>query len=247
MRKFWVWAIVVLIFVSTTTVAFASFTDVKINVSFRNIQIIHNGNSIKPEFEPFIYNGHVYVALKDIAKIFSTPITWDSDTNTVILGTKTKESYSLSEIPFIEEKLEEQPDGTFKNIGSSYNEALSGIRFATINGEVFKNALFFGGAEKEYFKFALDQKFSYFSFVAGVTDTSIAFSDDDCVVIKIYGDSTLLYTSPPLKPEGGAVFVRIPVKDVNVLTIEKEIKGDSVLNAALVNTKLILKKGNERD
>ncbi len=247
MKKFWVWISVVLIFVSLTTMALASLTDTKIEVSFRNIKIIHNGTTVKTEFEPFIYNGHVYVALKDITKIFSIPIKWDGNNNTVILGTKFKKYYSIAEIPFEEEKLEEQPDGSFINVGSSYNEALSGIRFATINGQVFRDALLFGGSGKEYFKFPLNQKFDYFSFIAGVTDNSIATSEDDYITIKIYGDSNLIYTSPPLKPNKESVFVRIPVENVNVLTIEKEIHGNSVLDAAIVDSKLSVKKDNGRD
>ena len=242
MRKFLGWVVVFLVVVSVATVALASFTDTKIDVSFRNIRIIRNGTVVKSEFEPFIYNGHVYVALKDIAKIFSTPVEWDSDTNSVILGSKTKKYYSLAEIPFTEEKLEEQPDGSFVNTGSSFNEALSGVRFATINGEVFKDSLLFGGSGKEYFKFPLDQKFDYLSFVAGVTDNSISITPDDSVTIKIFGDSELLYASPLLKPGKGAVFVRIPVGNVNVLTIEKDINGNSILNAAIVNAKLTVKK-----
>ncbi len=237
------WVIAVLIFISITTVAFASFTDTKINVSFRNIKIIHNGKTVKTEFEPFIYNGHVYVALKDIAKIFSSPIKWESKDNTVILGTKEKRFYSLSEIPFMEEKLKEQSDGSFVNVGSSYNETLSGIRFATINGRVFKNALVFAGSGTEYFKFPLNRRFSYLSFIAGVTDNSMAIAADDYVIIKIYGDSRLIYTSPPLKPNKGAVFVRIPVKNIDVLKIEKEIHGSSILNAAVANSELALTKG----
>ncbi len=242
MRKFLTGVVIVLVLVSVATVAFASFTDVTIQVSFRNIKIIKNGTEIKPELEPFIYNGHVYVGIKDIARMFSVPIRWDSEKDAVILGTEERDTYTLSEIPFLEEKLEEQPDGSFKNVGSSYNEVLSGIRFATINGKVFKDALLFGGAEAEYFKFPLNGKFESFSFIAGATDNSIATSDNDYVTIKIYGDSNLLYTSPPLRPNGGAVFVKIPVENVNILTIEKHINGDSVINAALVNTELRLNK-----
>jgi hypothetical protein len=235
MKKFVLWFIVVAIVVSISAVALASFTDTEIQVSFRNIKIIHNGEEVKANFEPFIYNGHVYVSLKDIARIFNVPISWDSENSSVILGCPDKSYYSLAEIPFMKEQLEEQENGTFVNIGSSYNEVLSGIRFATIRDKVFKDALVFGGASNEYFKFKLDKKFETFSFIAGVTDDSVLADTDDFAIIKIYGDSELLYTSPPLMPNSNAVFMNIPVKDVEVLRIEKEIKGTSIIKVAVAN------------
>ncbi len=235
MKKLILWIIVVMVVVSIGTVAFASFTDTEIQVSFRNIKIIRDSSEVKTAFEPFIFNGHVYVSIKDAAKIFNVPIGWDSDDNAVVLGSPTKNYYKLSEIPFMQEKLEEQEDGTFINVGSSYNETLSGVRFATIKDKVFKDALVFGGAQNEYFKFDLDKEFSTFTFIAGATDGSVASDEDDYVIIKIYGDSTLIYTSPHLRPDSGAVFMNVPIKGVKVLKIEKELHGTSIIKAAIVN------------
>ncbi len=238
MKKLILWVAIVVLIVSTGAVAFASLTDTDITVSFRNIKIIHNGTEIKTEFEPFIFNGHTYVSIKDIAKIFNVPIGWNSDNNAIILGSTDKNYYNLSEIPFMEEKLKEQEDGTFINIGSSYNETLSGTRFATIKNKVFKDALLFGGIKKEYFKYELNGKFTSFTFITGATDDSMAVGKDDYATIKIYGDSKLLYSSPPLRPDTGAVFMAIPVKGVNILKIQKELNGTSIIKTAVADGKL---------
>ena len=236
MKKPIIWLLITVIIVSVATVAFASLTDTKIEVSFRNIKIIHNGEKIPAAFEPFIYNGHVYVSIRDIAKIFSVPVSWDETDNSVILGTKKKEFYNLSDIQFLKEELEEQNDGSFKNVGSSYNEVLSGFRFATIKGKVFKNALYFGGMGKEYFIFPLNNKFSSFSFIAGATDNSQEIdSKNDYAIIKIYGDSKLLYESPPLNSSSPAILMTIPVKNIQTLRIEKELYGESIINVAIAN------------
>ncbi len=243
MKKPIVWLLVTVIIVSITTVAFASLTDTKIEVSFRNIKIIHNGQEVQASLEPFIYNGHVYVSIRDIAKIFSIPVSWDEADNSVILGTRNKLFYTLSDINFLKEELEEQNDGSFKNVGSSYNEVLSGFRFATIKGRVFKNALYFGGMGKEYFIFPLNNKFSSFSFIAGATDNSQTIDNkNDYAIIKIYGDTKLLYESPPLNSYNPAILMTIPVKNVQVLKIEKELHGESIINVAIANSTLKLIK-----
>ncbi len=242
MKKFALGVVIVVLIVSISAVALASFTDTKIQVSFRDIKVVLNGDTIKTAFEPFIYNGHVYVSLKDIANIFNVPVSWDSENNAVVLGTPEKIYYKLSEIPFMKEKLEEQEDGSFINVGSSYNEVLSGIRFATIKGKVFKDSLLFAGMQEEYFKFNLNGKFTTFTFIAGATDDSLVANKDDYAVIKIYGDSKLLYTSPHLKVGSNAVFTSIPVKGVNVLTIDKELHGDSIVKVAIVNGELKMVK-----
>jgi len=245
MKKPIVWLLITVMIVSVATVAFASLTDTEIQVSFRNIKIIHNGKEIQVTSEPFIYNGHVYVSIRDIAKIFSVPVSWDKVNNSVILGTKNKIFYSLSDIQFLKEELKEQEDGSFKNIGSSYNEVLSGFRFATIKGRVYKNALYFGGIGDEYFLFPLNRKFSSFSFIAGATDNSQTInSKDDYAIIKIYGDSKLLYESPPLNSDNPAILMTIPVKNVQVLKIEKELHGESITNVAVVNSLLRTIKEN---
>jgi len=236
MKKPIIWLLITVIIVSVATVAFASLTDTKIQVSFRNIKIIHNGEEVPTAFEPFIYNGHIYVSIRDIAKIFSVPVSWDETNNSVILGTKNKISYSLSDIQFLKEELKEQEDGSFKNVGSSYNEVLSGFRFATIKGKVFKDALYFGGMGKEYFIFPLNNEFSSFSFIAGATDNSQEIdSKNDYAIIKVYGDSQLLYESPPLNSSSPAILMTIPVKNIQTLRIEKELHGESIINVAIAN------------
>jgi outer membrane protein assembly factor BamB len=242
MKKYLVWLLITVLVVSIATVALASFTDTEIQVSFRNIKIIHNGKTIQTNLEPFIYNGHVYLPIRDISQLFSVPVAWDQDNNTVILGTKEKLFYSLAEIPFKEATLTEQPDGTFKNTGSSYNQSLSGIRFATIKGKVFKDSLYFGGIGNEYFLFPLNGDFETFSFIAGATDDStIIDSQDDYAIIKVYGDSKLLYESPHLSPKTDAIFTTIKVKGVQTLKIEKELHGNSIINIAVANGNLRLK------
>ncbi len=243
MKKILSAILIICIIASFVTVAYASLKDVKVQISYRDIKIIKNGREIPTEFEPFIYNGHTYIAIRDIANIFGLPVSYDSKDNAIILGSKEKKWVALSELSFLKEKLEEQEDGSFINVGSSYNEILSGIRFATIKGQVYRDTLLFGGSGTEYFKYNLNGKYDSIRFLLAATDDSFVSSNkDDYAIVKIYGDKKLLYTSPKLRPDMEAVLMKIPLKGVNTLTIEKILNGDSIIKVGFANAQLKISK-----
>jgi len=239
MKKILFWILVACIILSFSAITHASLTDTEIHIAYRNIKIIKNGTRSAIEHEPFVYDGHVYISLRDAAKIFSFPVSWDGENNTIILGTREKKWVSLSELSFVQEELKGQEDGSFINVGSSYNEVLSGIRFATIKGQVYKDTLLFGGSGTEYFKYNLDGKYSTFRFLLGANDDSFVTSEnDDYAILKVYGDSTLIYTSPPLQPNKEAFIISIPINGVNTLTIEKILNGNSIIKVGVADTRL---------
>ncbi len=243
MKKILIVILIMCIVASFTAVAYASLKDVKVQISYRNIKIIKNGIQIPVKFEPFIYDGRTYIAIRDVASILKLPVSYNVEDNTVILGSKERNSTSLSELPFLPEKLEEQADGSFMNIGSSYNEILSGIRFATIKGQVYQDALLFEGSGTEYFKYNLDDRYNSFRFLLSATDDSPITNDkNDYATVKIYGDKKLLYSSPQLRPDREAVLMEIPVNGVNTLTIKKILNGDSIIKVGVANVQLTISK-----
>jgi len=54
-------------------------------VTYRDITIILDGKEVKTEKEPFIYNGKVYLPIKEIAKLLSIEIEYHDGTNMIML------------------------------------------------------------------------------------------------------------------------------------------------------------------
>jgi len=73
-----------LIFSTTPAVAKNS----KIDVMFNNMKIKINGNLANIEEEPFIYKGKTYVPLRAIAELFNKEVSFDSNSNTILINDK---------------------------------------------------------------------------------------------------------------------------------------------------------------
>jgi len=56
-----------------------------ITVSFSNIRITVNGQTVQTEFEPFIFQGRTYLPVRDVANAMGFGVTWEDATNTVHL------------------------------------------------------------------------------------------------------------------------------------------------------------------
>jgi len=56
-----------------------------ITVSFNNIRIAVNGQTVQTEFEPFIFQGRTYLPVRDVANAMGFGVTWEDATNTVHL------------------------------------------------------------------------------------------------------------------------------------------------------------------
>lgn len=78
------------------TSAYAGATYQKISAELRpDIKVISNGEtqSFKDgngkSISPITYNGTVYLPVRGVSNVFNSPITWDSKTTSVIIGTDT--------------------------------------------------------------------------------------------------------------------------------------------------------------
>ncbi len=233
--------LVFLFFLSAVLITYATLGDVNINVSFRNITLIKNGSTVSIDSEPFIYNGKVYLALRDIANLFNVPVNWNSDNHSVTLGTAEKSFWTLSELTFEEMSFSKGSDESIVHSGSLYNKSVSGFGFSTIKDVVYKDALLFGGSEVEYFDFDLNKEFSHLTAFLGVTDDCIA-DPNDFGIINIYGDGNLIYSSPKLHANSEGFIVSILTEGISKLRIEKMTSGKSILKIGVAESKLYVKK-----
>ncbi|MDF2961853.1 MAG: PpiC-type peptidyl-prolyl cis-trans isomerase [Paenibacillus sp.] len=70
----------------TGTIAYASGT--QIEVYFKNIKYMFDGQQKKPADESFIYNGTTYVPLRFVSEALGKEVQWDGDSETVWVGRK---------------------------------------------------------------------------------------------------------------------------------------------------------------
>ncbi|NOU97061.1 peptidylprolyl isomerase [Paenibacillus sp. LMG 31456] len=70
----------------TGSIAYASGT--QIEVYFKNIKYMFDGQQKKPADDSFIYNGTTYVPLRFVSEALGKEVTWDGDNDTIYVGRK---------------------------------------------------------------------------------------------------------------------------------------------------------------
>jgi len=76
--------------------AFAKVSKMNISVNFKDIKVNVDGKELVTEKEPFIYDGTTYLPIKAVGEAIGKQVSWDSDTNTVILGAGYSKSTATS-------------------------------------------------------------------------------------------------------------------------------------------------------
>lgn len=79
-------AIVATLLLGTIPTAFAKVSDMTIPVSYKNIKIVIDGQELKTDKEPFIYDGTTYLPVRAVGEAVSKVVGWDGATNTVTLN-----------------------------------------------------------------------------------------------------------------------------------------------------------------
>lgn len=69
--------------------AFAETGTQNIPVTYNDIKIVVDGNTVPTSTEPFIYNGTTYLPVRAIGEALGKDVSWDGNTNTVYIGTTT--------------------------------------------------------------------------------------------------------------------------------------------------------------
>ena len=78
-------AVVATIAVGGVTTAFARSGNFSIPVTFRNISIKIDGDTLITDKEPFIYDGTTYLPIRAVAEAVDKEVSWDDSTKTVSL------------------------------------------------------------------------------------------------------------------------------------------------------------------
>lgn len=90
-------AVVATIAVGGVTTAFARSGNFSIPVTFRNISIKIDGDTLITDKEPFIYDGTTYLPIRAVAEAVDKEVSWDDSTNTVSLKSSKSSSSSKND------------------------------------------------------------------------------------------------------------------------------------------------------
>lgn len=90
-------AVVATIAVGGVTTAFARSGNFSIPVTFRNISIKIDGDTLITDKEPFIYDGTTYLPIRAVAEAVDKEVSWDDSTNTVFLKSSKSSSSSKND------------------------------------------------------------------------------------------------------------------------------------------------------
>ena len=83
-------AAVACIIAGVSSTAYAKIASLNIPISYNNIKLIVDRKLIATSEEPFLYNGTTYLPVRTVGEALGKEVTWDGDTKTVYIGSKTE-------------------------------------------------------------------------------------------------------------------------------------------------------------
>lgn len=209
--------------------AFAKQATETISVMYDNIKILidgveytakdANGNVI----EPFIYNGTTYLPVRGIANAFDKEVDWEPQTSTVVLGSKNYDwldqmGYANYETSGNYNTLTAWGTDTRGDDGIKYDRGLKFVlRYDNVGAKENNDGTLSSYQNVEYL---LNNNYKSFK---GKMVCVENHDNSQSVIVKIYGDGNLLYTSPPLSRGAKTVDFNIDVSKYKVLKINADI------------------------
>lgn len=211
----------------TSGVVFAKQASETINVIYDNIKIMIDGKEYLPtdangkSVEPFIYNGTTYLPVRAIANAFDKDVDWEAQTSTVTLGSKNYDwldqmGYVDYETSSVQSTMKAIPSGTKDNDGIKYDR---GLKFELSTSDYEEDNK---GSIRSYqtIEYLLNKNYKTF------TGNFISLDDhpgDQSIIVKIYGDGNLIYTSPGISYGSKSAPFEIDVANYKILKIHIEI------------------------
>ena len=86
MRDFVMGAVTASLVLGVTPAAFAKVASMNIPVQYNNIKVLVDGEELRTEKEPFLYDGTTYLPLRAVAEAVGKEVSWDSATKTAVLS-----------------------------------------------------------------------------------------------------------------------------------------------------------------
>ncbi|MBQ3038536.1 MAG: hypothetical protein IJD30_05100, partial [Clostridia bacterium] len=189
---------------------FAKQATEKISVIYDNIKIIIDGKEYQPTnakgetVEPFIYEGTTYLPVRAIANAFDKEVDWEAQTSTVTLGSKNYDWLDQMGYADYEASMPENVINTIPSQTRAYDEMLfdRGLSFQLSYGSYDDGILKMNDGTMLCYQevsYLLNGNYKSFSGTLCTLDVDKPTDGrEQHIIIKVYGDGSLIYTSPVL-------------------------------------------------
>lgn len=219
----------------TSGVVFAKQASETINVIYDNIKVLIDGKEYQPTdvngnaVEPFIYNGTTYLPVRAIANAFNKEVDWESQTSTVTLGSKNYDwldqmGYADYDASMPQNAISTISAKTKACDGMVYDRGLNfQLNYGSYDDGILKlnDGTMLCYQEVSYL---LNQNYKKFSGTLCTLDVDQPTDGrEQHVIIKVYGDGNLIYTSPVLSSGSKSTAFDINVENYKLLKIKAEI------------------------
>lgn len=223
-----------MVFALSITV-FAKQVTETVNIMYDNIKILIDGVEYNPkdangnDIEPFIYNGTTYLPVRAIANAFDKEVDWEPQTSTVVIGSKNYDW--LDQMGYVDYET------------SMPNNVMTTIHEKTkaTDGMIYDRGLDFQlnyGSYDDGIKTLNDGTMLCYQEITYLLNNNYkAFNGTLCtleadeptdgreqhIIIKMYGDGNLIYTSPILSSGSKSSSFDVNVSNYKILKIRVEI------------------------
>ena len=171
---------------------------------------------------PILYNGTTYVPVRAVAGLFSTPVDWDGNTRSVLLGKGAVKETKLSDL-------------TASSKSGSQDRYIRDVlkdRF----GNVYRDCVNLNTQSHEiYVEYFLDKQYSKLTLIIVPEEN---FSDSKETVISIDGDSKNLWTSGKLDYKSRPETIEIDVTGQEYIRFSATMAWDNNCYIILGNATL---------
>lgn len=219
---------VVMVLLSATILPAFGATTKNIQVLYGGIKIYINDSLFTPKdgngniVEPLVYNGRTYLPVRAISEALGEPVAWEGKTSSVYIGNHSSTvpsatSANLMDMNYFYREGEQGPrwDVNWDSIRKVYT---TGIK-DNVGNMYYDGFAFTNWCSSGFYVYNIDQKYKAFKGIIALTE-----ADKDTsylLMVKIYGDNKLLYTSPRMTKGSYPVKFDVNVTGVNQLKIEK--------------------------
>ena len=183
------------------------------------------GNTV----EPFIYNGTTYLPVRAIGNAFDKEVDWEPQTSTVILGSKNYDWLDQMGYVDYEASMPQNVIGTIPANKRALDGMVydRGLTFQLNYGSYDDGILMLNDGSMLCYQevsYLLNKNYSKFAgticplYVDPPTD-----GREQHVIVKVYGDGNLIYTSPIMSSGSKSTGFDIDVENYKILKIKVEI------------------------
>lgn len=223
----------------SSTIVFAAPVKKMIEVYFNNTKLVVDGNTVISKdsygnvLQPMSYNGTNYLPVRAVAEALGKSVTWDPKLNTIYIGKHDENTPSirLEDMNYLSYKAGYTYDD---NVGfKAWNDEYDKANDESTSQHGIKYWMFFGGYDNYGAKqpnsitteYLLNQKYKQFKGKYVLHYDSRNATQD--TVLKVFGDDTLLYTSPVMKAGVLPVDFNIDVTGIIKLKIKLDMAAPS--------------------